>query len=165
MQIIYQGKRRNVVHEQTNATTCFHFFEGRTYSSPPKNAHYVGYVLDEDNRKVYVYQRSYLGVVLAMILVLLVSLLICLICTHSEVIQLRVSFSETPQYTDGVLYCNVTNVERIPITVQFLGIEQASTTYTLQAGESLPYINIDFIPTVIRFQSQCDFIIEVSTDG
>lgn len=63
-----------------------------------------------------------------------------------------------------ILYCNVVNDADMEVTVQFLGDMQESSVYHLKPRESLPYILIEFTPTIIRYNGEHDFLLEVQSD-
>ena len=76
----------------------------------------------------------------------------------------QVTFAERPLLQDGVLYCNVINEAGISVTVQFLNGTNKTMAYTLAPGEALPYIYMDFVPDIIRYNGQSDFLLEVRSD-
>ena len=74
------------------------------------------------------------------------------------------TFAERPSLQGGVLQCNVINEADRVVTVQFIGATSKTVIYTLSPGETLPYIYIDFVPKVIRYNGKSDFPLEVQND-
>lgn len=128
-------------------------------TTQPKGKRYVGY-RQTDNGAVLVYRDPYTMYVVP-ILLLVVGVASVMFLRHEEVVEYRVSFSQTPVYVDGRLYCTVTNVSDETITVAFTDGEQTSGAIPLFSGESLPYVEIEFVPTHIVYGGAYKFPLEV----
>jgi hypothetical protein len=160
--IYWHGKNYPLVRSEYNGGVLGYLLDGILLEHEKAGTKVVGHIVTE-NGVVIVLQRKMRVLRVAGALVLLI--LILVLYPREVRHYYLVSFDETPVLKSDVLYCNVVNDAEETITVQFLHAQEASPLYTLQVGESLPYILIDFVPDKIRYNGTYDFQLEVKCDG
>lgn len=159
--IYWQGKRYVLNPNQYNGKVFGYLWEGILVDTPPRNSIIKGHIVT-DNGVIIVLRRDIrLPLILALVIVLMLSVMLW---PRHELVYYQVTFSERPVLSEGVLYCNIINEADIQVTVQFLNSFSKSMVYTLNPGDTLPYIYIDFVPEVIRYNGNSDFPLEVRSD-
>lgn len=160
MTVHYQGKKYSVVRRRYNGPITGYLLGGITVTSPKRFTYTVGYIETPGGIVVV------LGVNKAVWVGIAVALILSAVALFPRTVNnyYPVSFEENPVYEDNVLYCNVVNEADQDVTVQFRSGYNATQEYILHAGESLPYIIVDFAPTIIRYDKQIDFNIEVRNE-
>lgn len=159
--IYWHGKSYPLVKRPYNGVVLGYLLDGLLLSTPPKRTKIRGHIVTDDGTVIVlardmrpaVYAMCAIGIVLAILL-----------WPRYEYSYYRVTFAERPSLQGGVLQCNVINEADRVVTVQFIGATSKTVIYTLSPGETLPYIYIDFVPKVIRYNGKSDFPLEVQND-
>lgn len=159
--IYWYGKYYTLVTSPYNGQVLGYLLDGVLLHSKPKGTRVRGHVTTDDG-VVVVLGRDMR--IFAVIVLIVVAALAIALWPRYEYSYFQVTFAEKPQFSDGVLYCNVVNEADIDVTVQFVNATSKSSIYTLEPGDTLPYINIDFTPTTIRYNGEFDFLLEVQND-
>ena len=89
---------------------------------------------------------------------------ILLVWPRQETIYYQVTFSAYPFYMNNTLYCNVVNEANIAVTVRFISDTEKSELFTLEPGDTLPYVYLDFIPYAILYNGTDEFPLEVQIE-
>lgn len=162
--IEFDGAEYEINHAKWNGPVQAYLVDGKYTYIRPVGKVYVGYITTP--RGLLEVWRSKYPVKYIVVAVLFV--VACLVSNHiqPDVQYYRASFAEAPVYRDGTLYCTVVNVADREVTVQFLGAggEQSALTL-LRPGDTIPTIELDFIPTVIQYDQKYSFELEVQYDG
>lgn len=92
--------------------------------------------------------------------------LLCALLMHtsSQVEYFQVCFAETPIMENGVLYCNIWNPDDLDVYVVFRSQEHTTAPYVVEAGDYLPYVHLDFVPTELIYNSEFIYSLEVFHD-
>ena len=158
--IKYRGEDYVLYTTPHNKTVSGYLCDGVYRLSKPKHAKYRGYI-QYGETVIEIYVTSIRGLVR---LVLIVG--ICVLAYHGlhsthDTVYYKVSFAESPKYVDGMLYCTVVNVSNREIVVRFVNEEEESIAALLQPGDTLPYIELNFVPTHIVYDDKYPFKLEV----
>ena len=159
--IYWYGKYYPLITSPYNGSVLGYLLDGILLHSMPKGTKVRGHITTEDG-VVIVLGRD-MRIVAALLLVAAIVLTIVL-WPRYEYVYFQVTYAEKPWMENGVLYCNVVNETDIDVTVQFLNATSKTAIYTLEPGDTLPYISIDFTPTTIRYNGEFDFLLEVQND-
>lgn len=159
--IYWQGRNYPLVPREYNGKVCGWLLDGILQATLPRGVIIRGHIVTEHGVIVVVRRDFRWGIAL---LVLTISALVIALWPRYEYLYYQVAFAESPVYRDGTLYCNVVNVADMDVTVQFIGSASKTGMYQLSPGETLPYIYIDFVPEVIRYNGDFDFPLEVRSD-
>lgn len=159
--IYWYGKYYTLVTSPYNGAVLGYLLDGVLLHSRPKGTRIRGHIATDDGVVVVLGRdvRIFAVVVLIAAVVLTV-----VFWPRYEYSYFQVTYAEKPRLSEDVLYCNVVNEADITVTVQFIGASSKSTLYTLEPGDTLPYIDIDFTPTTIRYNGEFDFLLEVQND-
>ena len=161
--IDYDGQEYEIIRSHWGGEVYAYLIDGRfTYIHPTYKV-YVGYI--QTTRGVIEVWRSKVPVKYLVAVAVMVVLCIISTCTKPETEYYRVSFAEVPIYTDGTLYCSVVNVSNREVTVQFLGEDNSSELILLRPGDTIPTIELDFVPALIQYDQNYSFELEVQYDG
>lgn len=156
----WRGRTYDLIKSPYNGRVVGYLLDGELLQSQPTGTRILGHFSTEDGVVVVLaWRKKAVVVAIAALIVAVLAL-----WSRKTVRYFPVVFAEEPVYYQGVLYCNVVNDAEISITVKFLSDTEESETHSLEPGESLPYILIDFAPTTIRYNDTYDFHLEVSCD-
>lgn len=162
--IEYCGQQYEVHSMPHNKFVKGYLKDGVFKHKKPLTAKCLGYIQDGDG-VIEIYKSR----------MLLIRLLVCaaiigLCFFHWQVsrvttIEYKTSFAEFPVYEEGVLYCSVVNVSDIEVTVTFQDdFGNKSITTSLRPGDTIPYLELDFVPTQIVYDNQYSFKLEAQYD-
>lgn len=159
--IYWKGKTYRKVALPYNGVALGYLLDGLLITSPPKGTKVTGHIVTDEG--VIIILGREMRFIIAIVLIAVAAVTIVL-WPRYEYSYYQVTFSEHPVMRDSTLYCNVVNEADRTVTVQFLSHESKTTIYTLEPGETLPYIYVDFTPDVIRYNGKSDFPLEVQND-
>ena len=146
--IYWEGKQYPLIQQHYNGAVLGYLLDGMFLLTCPKGVLQRGYIAVEDG-VIVILRRSVWPAILPAVFLLLVVLWWS--WPRPDYVYYQVTFAERPLLQDGVLYCNVINEAGISVTVQFLNGTNKTMAYTLAPGEALPYIYMDFVPDIIRY--------------
>ena len=142
-----------------NGETFAHLVDGKLQYNAPKHKNYVGFIWT-DNGAIKVWKSRLPWPYICLVAMLIyVSIAFAMPTQHTE--YYRVSFAESPRYTDGTLYCTVVNVSDREVTVRFLSETDTSELILLRPGDTIPTIDLQFVPQYIQYDQQYSFELEV----
>ena len=145
-----------------NLQTEGYLIDGVYTISQPTKGKCKGYIRT-DAGIIEVYKTS-VHWLLVPVFLILIATFASMYASTSRTEYYRVSFDAAPLYTGGNIYCTVVNVANMNIEIKFSDEENTSITTLLRPGETLPYIELTFIPTVIVFNDKYTFSLEVRYD-
>lgn len=159
--IYWRGKYYPLVEAAYNGAVYGYLCGGQVCTKPPSHSKPFGYI-QTPSGVVVICKRDkrpfFVGVVVLLLTV------IYLLYPRVEYSYYQVAFEESPVWENNTLYCNVVNVAEREVSVQFVGENQVSIVYYLEPGDTLPTVQISFIPTAIRYGGSYDFSLEVQYD-
>ena len=145
-----------------NGEVFAHLVDGKFQYETPKHKDYLGFIWT-DNGAVKVWKSRLPWPYICLVAMLIyLAIVFSTPVTHTE--YYRVSFAEAPLYSNGTLYCTVVNVSDREVTVQFLSGKERSELLLLRPGETIPTIDISFVPEYIQYDQQYSFELEVQYD-
>lgn len=159
----FDGQSYDVIRSNWGGDVYAHLIDGRFSYIRPSSKVYVGYI--QTPRGVLEVWRSKVPVQYIVIGTVLILLCVFSNCTRPRQEFYRVSFAEAPMYDGTTLYCSVVNVADREVTVQFLGDDNSSELILLRPGDTIPTIELTFVPTVIQYDQNYSFELEVQYDG
>lgn len=159
--IYWQGKRYALRQGQYNGKILGYLCDGLLVASIPKTMVAKGYI-STDEGVIILLCRNRRYLLLGLLIVITLLVFACWPRYHS--VYYQVTFAEQPLLNGGVLYCNVANESDITVSVQFVSSTHKTAPYSLDPGEFLPHIAIDFVPDLIRYNGTSDFLLEVRCD-
>lgn len=159
----YDGQAYEVHRSHWGGEVYAYLVDGKFTLLQPCSKVYVGYI--KTQLGVLEVWRSRVPVRAIVAVVAIIVACILLNNTRPVTEYYRVSFAESPIYRDGILYCNVVNVSDREVTVQFLDGAHSSVLVLLRPGETIPTVELDFVPSVIQYDQQHTFELEVQYDG
>ena len=144
--------------EYYNGDILGYLLDGELHSDIPRGAAVTGHISTNDGVVIVLHHKK------KILYVLLMCALIALVVAfwpHVEKVYFPVSFDSEPVRDGQTLYCNVVNTADITVTIQFIGFEFVSEKYTLNPGDSCPYVELAFNPSLIRYNDTYDFPLNV----
>lgn len=159
--IYWHGKSYPLVKRPYNGSVLGYLLDGLLLGAPPKRTRIQGHIVTDEGVVIVLARDMRLALY---IVCAIGAVLTILLWPRYEYSYYQVTFAEKPLLQDGILQCNVINEADREVTVQFIGTTSKTVIYTLSPGETLPYIYIDFVPKVIRYNGESDFQLEVQND-
>lgn len=159
--IYWQGKRYELIQLPYNGEVAGYLLDGFLRRQRPKSTLVRGHILTDEGVIVILRRDIRLPLCLLAGVLLLAAVVLW---PRYTVEYYQATFAEKPVLAEGVLYCNVLNESDCVITVQFLNDSNKSMIHTLEPGDALPYLHIDFVPTIIRYNESHNFQLEVQSD-
>lgn len=159
----YEGRDYTLYPYPWSGEAYCYLVDGNVRWNKPSHKRYLGYIMTE-NGAVFLYETSYrLPVVLGTFLLILMSVLLC---NPKEPVAeyYPVAFAEAPLYQSGTLYCNVVNLADCDVQVRFGNDATESMLYEVRQGDTLPYLELGFVPTYIEYDQKYKFTLEVRYD-
>ena len=156
--IKWEGQRYRLSKVPYNGTLRGYLLGKQLYEELPDDCKVRGYIFTE-NGVIAVMVTSRLDLILVLIAAFII--LFAIFNPHIEYSYFPVTFSPTPVYADGVLYCNVVNESGSTVVVQFRDGERCSRAYSVPGGESLAYCSIKFAPTEIIYNGKYAFPLQI----
>lgn len=132
---------------------------GITMYELPRGKVYVGYI--ECNGDIYTVYRSSYKAYLFLLAVPLLIALVAFLTSRSTTVEYQVAFAQYPFYSDNILECAVVNVSDVTYSVQFTDGTYTTGVYTIEPGDTLFQVEVDFAPTHIIFDGEYKFELEV----
>lgn len=158
--IYWCGKKYELIPRQYNGKVLGYLWDGVLTITAPKRAVVKGHIVTADG-VIIILGRDVRYVLVGIILL---AALVIVFWPKQKYTYYQATFAERPLLVEGVLFCNVVNEAESQVTVQFINAHNKSMSYVLEPGETLPYIHIDFVPEVIRYNGDYDFPLEVRSD-
>lgn len=159
--ILWCGTNYKLIPGTYNGTIYGYLVDGKLRDTQPRWTFVKGHILTPQGVIIVLARKCKLafitlGVSLAVFLLALIP--------YPVDVYYQVTFEPQPLLRNETLYCNVVNEDIFQVTVQFSDGTNNTMTYELEPGDTLPYVLVEFVPTVIRYNNQHEFPLEVRLD-